>query len=157
MRFDERSANRAKAEFLAALGADPNDVLAREYLGQLYQTDLRDPQRGLQYVIDVPNLVPHYADIQFHIGSLLADLHQHDAALAYLDRGVALDRNRVGEAGRHGYTLIARIDIDERRFADAKKALDAAIAADVDTIYARALLARIESGAYASPKPGGAP
>ncbi len=157
MRFDERSANRAKAEFLAALGADPNDVLAREYLGQLYQTDLRDPQRGLQYVIDVPNLVPHYADIQFHIGSLLADLHQNDAALAYLDRGVALDRNRVGEAGRHGYTLIARIDIDERRFADAKKALDAAIAADVDTIYARALLARIESGAYASPKPGGAP
>jgi Tfp pilus assembly protein PilF len=153
MRFQERSSNRAKTEFLTALRADPNDVLAREYLGQLYQTDLRDPVRGLQYVIDVPNLVPEYADILFHIGSLLSDLHQNDAALAYLDRGIALDVDHVGEAGQHGYTLVARIYIDERRFADAKKTLGAALAANVDTIYARRLLAKIDAGDYASPPP----
>jgi Tfp pilus assembly protein PilF len=153
MRFQERSSNRAKTEFLTALRADPNDVLAREYLGELYQTDLRDPVRGLQYVIDVPNLVPQYADILFHIGSLLSDLHQNDAALSYLDRGIALDVDHVGEAGQHGYTLVARIYIDERRFADAKKTLDAALAANVDTIYARKLLAKIDAGDYASPPP----
>jgi Tfp pilus assembly protein PilF len=153
MRFQERSSNRAKTEFLAALRADPNDVLAREYLGQLYQTDLRDPVRGLQYVIDVPNLVPQYADILFHIGSLLSDLHQDDAALSYLGRGIALDAGHVGEAGQHGYTLVARIYIDQRRFADAKKTLDAALAANVDTIYARKLLAKIDAGDYASPRP----
>ena len=153
VRFGERSANRAKIEFLTALRADPNDVLAREYLGQLYQSDLRDPQRGLGYVIDVPNLVPQYADIQFHIGSLLDDLHQDDAALEYLKRGVALDVDHVGEAGQHGYTLIARIYIGERRFPDAKKALATAIAADVDTMYARTLLAKIDAGDYASPAP----
>jgi Tfp pilus assembly protein PilF len=153
MRFEERSSNRAKAEFLAALRTNPNDVLAREYLGELYQTDLRDPARGLQYVIDVPNLVPQYADILFHIGSLLCDLHQDDAALAYLDRGIALDVDHVGEAGQHGYTLVARIYIDERRFADAKKTLAAALAANVDTIYARKLLAKIDAGDYASPTP----
>jgi Tfp pilus assembly protein PilF len=153
MRFNERSANRAKTELLAALRSDPNNVLAREYLGQLYQTDLRDPERGLQYVIDVPNVVPQYADIEFHIGSLLSDLHQDDAAIGYLRKGIALDVDHVGEAGQHGYTLIARIYIEQHRLADARKALDAAIAADVDTIYARTLLAKLENGDYASPSP----
>lgn len=152
LRFDDRSANRSKVEFLRALRADPNDVLAREYLGELYQTDLHDPQRGLSYVIDIPNLVPQYADIEFHIGSLLCDLHQNDAAIAYLQRGIALDRSHVGEAGQHGYTLIARIEIDQRRYADAKNELTAALAADVDTIYARTLLAKIRDAAP-SPSP----
>jgi tetratricopeptide (TPR) repeat protein len=156
LRFEERSANRAKTELLAALRTDPNNVLAREYLGQLYQTDLRDPQRGLQYVIDVPNLVPQYADIAFHIGSLLADLHEDDAAVKYLSRGIALDTEHVGEAGQHGYTLIARIYIDQHRLKDATAILTTAINDDVDTIYARTLLNKIKNGDYdpsPAPKP----
>jgi len=156
MRFNDRSANRAKVEFLAALRANANDVLAREYLGQLYQTDLRDPAVGLRYVIDVPNLVPGYADIQFHIGSLLSDLNEPAAALGYLQRGVALDSGHVGEAGQHGYTLIARIYIDQNKLPDAEKELDLAIADDVDAIYAKTLLAKIKNGDYraaASPAP----
>ncbi len=158
MRFDERSANRSKVEFLRALRADPSDVLAREYLGQLYQIDLHDPQRGLSYVIDIPNLVPEYADIDFHIGSLLCDLHQSDAAIDYLQRGIALDRSHVGEAGQHGYTLIARIEIEQGRYADAKSELAAALAADVDTIYARTLLAKMRDAAPSpSPSPSASP
>ena len=88
LRFNDRSTNRAKTELLTALKTDPDNVLAREYLGQLYQTDLRDPQRGLSYVIDVPNLVPGYADIAFHIGSLLYDLKQPQAAIGYVKRGL---------------------------------------------------------------------
>jgi tetratricopeptide (TPR) repeat protein len=153
LRFQERSANRSKTELLAALRTDPNNVLAREYLGQLYQTDLRDPERGLQYVIDVPNLVPQYADINFHIGSLLSDLHQDTAAIGYLERGIALDVDHVGEAGQHGYTLLARIYIDEHKLPEAKRELDAAVAADVDTIYAHTLLAKIADGDYGAPSP----
>jgi len=152
MRFTERSANRSKTEMLAALRRDPNNVLAREYLSELYQTDLRDPERGLQYAIDVPNLVPGYADIDFHIGSLLSDLHEDDAAIGYLQKGLTLDVDHVGEA-QHAYTLIARIYIDESRFSDATRELNAAIDADVDTIYARTLLAKIKNGDYASPSP----
>ena len=148
MRANERSSNRAKTELLAALKFDPNDVLAREYLGALYQTDLHDPQRGLAYMIDVPNLVPQYADIQFHIGSVLSDLHEPDAAVAYLKRSIAIDVDHVGEAGQHGYTLLARIYIGERRLDDATKALDLAVASDVDTIYAKTLLAKIRGGDY---------
>jgi Tfp pilus assembly protein PilF len=148
MRFNERSANRAKTELLAALRTDPSNVLAREYLGQLYQTDLRDPQRGLQYVIDVPNLVPQYADIDFHIGSLLSDLGEPDAALNYLKKGLALDVDHVGEAGQHGYTLIARIYIGQHRLKEATAVLNTAVDADVDTIYARTLLAKIKAGDY---------
>jgi Tfp pilus assembly protein PilF len=152
LRYNDRSANRAKVELLAALRADPNNVLAREYLGQLYQTDLRDPAAGLRYVIDVPNLVPGYADILFHIGSVLSDLHEPQAAIGYLQRGIALDVDHVGEAGQHGYTLIARIYIDENRLPDAEKELDLAIADDVDAIYAKTLLAKIKNGDYgASP------
>jgi len=152
MRFNERSANRAKTELQTALHSDPNNVLAREYLCQLYQTDLRDPQRALAYAIDVPNLVPQYADIDFHIGSLLHDMHQYDAAVSYLNKGLALDVDHVGEA-QHGYTLLARIYIEQKKFGDATRVLNTAIASDVDTIYARTLLARIKSGDYASPSP----
>jgi Tfp pilus assembly protein PilF len=160
LRFNDRSANRAKTELLAALRTDPSNVLAREYLGQLYQTDLRDPERGLTYVIDVPNLVPGYADIQFHIGSLLSDLGQPDAAIGYLRKGILLDQGHVGEAGQHGYTLIARILINEHRLKDATSVLNAAIAADVDSIYAQTLLAKIKNGDYdaagaPSPEPSG--
>jgi superkiller protein 3 len=154
LRFNERSANRAKTEFLLALRSDPNSVLAREYLGQLYQTDLRDPQRGLNYVIDVPNLVPTYADIQFHIGSLLYDLKEPDAAIKYLTTGLNLDVGHVGEAGQHGYTLLARIYIDEKKLPEAQRVLNQAIAADVDTIYAKTLLEKIRNGDFdPSPTP----
>lgn len=148
MRFNDRSANRSKIEFLTALGSDRNNVLAREYLGELYQLDLRDPQRGLAYVIDVPNLVPAYADILFHIGSLLYDLKQHDAAIKYLTQGLELDTGHVGEAGQHALTLLARIYLDEKKLDAAKRALNAAVANDADAEYARTLLEKINNGDY---------
>jgi len=153
LRFNERSANRAKTEMLVALKTDPNNVLAREYLAQIYQTDLRDPQRGMSYAIDVPNLVPGYADIEFHLGSLMHDLKQPDAAIGYLKRGIELDTGHVGEAGMHGYTLIARIYIEQRKLKEAEKALNDAIKADADSIYAKTLLAKLKNGDYASPSP----
>jgi tetratricopeptide (TPR) repeat protein len=143
LRENERSANRAKVEFLAALSSDPSDVLAREYLATLYQVDLKDPQRGLSYAIDVPNVVPQYADIDFHIASLLHDLRQPQAAIDYATRGLEIDVGHVGEAGRHGYTLLARIYLDEKRPDDARRVLRASIAANVDVEYAQALLARL--------------
>jgi tetratricopeptide (TPR) repeat protein len=151
LRENERSANRAKIEFLAALARDANDVLAREYLAALYQVDLKDPQRGLSYAIEVPNLVPGYADIDFHIASLLHDLGQLPAAVDYATRGLEIDVGHVGEAGQHGYTLLARIYLDEKRAADARRVLNASIAAGVDVDYAHTLLARLDAGDYGTP------
>ena len=152
MRQNERSAHRAKVEFLAALRADPDNVLAREYLATIYQVDLRDPATGLKYAVDVPNLVPGYADIQFHLASIMDDLHQYDAAVAYAKRGIALDIGRAGEAGQYGYTLIAQVLLKQKKVADAKKYLEEAVAYDADGIYARKLLERISKGDYGSSK-----
>jgi len=143
LRENERSANRAKVEFLTALARDPNDVLAREYLSTIYQVDLKDPQRGLSYAIGVPNVVPNYADIDFHIASLLHDLRQLQAAIEYATRGLEIDVGHVGEAGTHGYTLLARIYLDAKRPADARRVLNASIAAGVDVDYAHTLLAKL--------------
>jgi tetratricopeptide (TPR) repeat protein len=148
LRENERSANRAKVEFLAALHADPNNVLACEYLAGIYQVDLRDPQTGLRYAIAVPNLVPDYADIQFHIASIMEDLQQYDAAIAYAKAGLALDSGRAGEAGQYGDTLIAQILLKQKKVADAKKYLEEAVANDADGMYARKLLDRIAKGEY---------
>ncbi len=153
MREDERSTNRAKSEFLAALAGDPHDVLAREYLSLIYQADLRDPQRALTTLIDVPNLVPDYADIYFHIASLLHDLGQYDAAIGYATRGLEADVGHVGESGRHGYTLLARIYLDEKKPSDARRVLRASIQAGTDVGYATTLLAKIDAGAYGTPAP----
>jgi tetratricopeptide (TPR) repeat protein len=143
LRANERSANRAKVEFLSALARDPSDVLAREYLATLYQVDLKDPQRGLSYAIGVPNVVPQYADIDFHIASLLHDLRQLQPAIDYATRGLEIDVGHVGEAGQHGYTLLARIYLDAKRPDDARRVLRASIAANVDVDYAQTLLARL--------------
>ena len=143
-----RSANRAKIEFQAALARDPNDVLAREYIALLYQVDLKDPVRALTYVIGVSNLIPGYADIDFHIASLLYDAHQPGAAIAYATRGLELDVGHVGEAGQHGFTLLARIYLDRKQLADARRVLLASIASDVDSEYASTLLRRLDAGDY---------
>ncbi|MFN2459701.1 MAG: tetratricopeptide repeat protein [Candidatus Velthaea sp.] len=152
MREGERSANRAKVEFLAALEADKNNVLAREYLARIYQVDLKDPQRGLAYVIDIPNVVPDYADIYYHVASLLDDLKQPDAAIKYATRGLETDVGHVGEAGQHGYTLLARIYLDEKKLDDARRVLRASISANTDTAYAQTLLRKLDNGDYGSPK-----
>lgn len=152
MRFDDRSMNRAKTEFLTALKADPNNVLAREYLGSIYQVDLKDPQRALAYVIDVPNLVPGYADINFHIGSILDDLKQYNEALKYLTSGLALDTAKIGECGQHGYVLIGRIYLAQRKIPDATRAFKTAIANNTETSIAKKYLDKIERGDYDAPK-----
>jgi tetratricopeptide (TPR) repeat protein len=152
LRENQRSMNRAKVEFLAALRADDADVLAREYLSLLYQTDLRDPQRGLAYVIDIPNLAPEYADIYYHIASLMDDLGQSGAALKYATLGLEKDIGHVGEAGQHGYTLLARIYLNDRKTADARRVLRASIAADADAALAATLLRKIDNGDYDPPK-----
>jgi Tfp pilus assembly protein PilF len=164
MREGERSANRAKVEFLAAMESDKNDVLAREYLARIYQVDLKDPQRGLAYVIDIPNVVPDYADIYYHVASLLDDLQQRDEAIRYATRGLETDIGHVGEAGQHGYTLLARIYLDEKKLDDARRVLRASIAQNSDTAYAQTLLTKIDNGDYgakpaatASPVPTTAP
>ena len=91
----------------------------------------------------MPNVVPQYADIDFHIASLLHDLRQMPAAIDYATRGLEIDVGGVGEAGQHGYTLLARIYLDARRPDDARRVLRASIAAGVDVDYAQTLLARI--------------
>ena len=159
MREAERSANRAKSEFLAALNADPENVLAREYLARIYQIDLKDPQRALTTIVGVPNLVPDYADIYFHLASLMHDLGQYDAAIQYATRGLQADIGHVGEAGQHGYTLLARIYLDEKKPEDARRVLKASITAGTDTAYANTLLKKIDDGAYGklSPSPSPSP
>ena len=148
LRESERSTNRAKVEFLAALRADDGNVLAREYLASIYQTDLRDPQRALSYVIDIPNVAPEYADIYYHIASLFDDLGQPEAALRYATLGLEKDVGHVGEAGQHGYTLLARIYLNQKKTADARRVLRASIAANVDATVAATLLRKIDNGDY---------
>jgi tetratricopeptide (TPR) repeat protein len=148
LRESERSTNRAKVEFLSALRADDGNVLAREYLASIYQTDLRDPQRGLAYVIDIPNVAPDYADIYYHIASLFDDLGQPGAALRYATLGLEKDVGHVGEAGQHGYTLLARIYLNQKKTADARRVLRASIAANVDATVAATLLRKIDNGDY---------
>jgi tetratricopeptide (TPR) repeat protein len=157
MRETERSANRAKTEFVAALAADPQNVLAREYLALIYQQDLKDPQRALTTVIDIPNLVPEYADIYFHIASMLHDLKQYDAAVTYATRGLTADVGGVGESGQHGYTLLARIYLDDKRPAEARRVLKASITAGTDVAFASTLLKKIEAGDYGKAEPSAAP
>ncbi|GAC1660114.1 MAG: hypothetical protein NVS4B13_07620 [Candidatus Elarobacter sp.] len=164
MREADRSANRAKTEFLTALNSDPHNVLAREYLARIYQIDLKDPQRALTTIIDVPNMVPDYADIYFHLASLMHDLGQYAAAIDYATRGLQSDVGHVGEAGQHGYTLLARIYLDEKKPAEARRVLKASISAGTDTAYANTLLQKIDDGAYGklapaspTPAPSGSP
>jgi hypothetical protein len=65
------------------------------------------------------------------------------AAIDYATRGLEIDVGAVGEAGRHGYTLLARIYLDTKRPDDARRVLRASIAAGADVEYAQTLLARI--------------
>lgn len=148
--LDLRGGNlsRAKREFLAALQANPNDALAGEYLSEIYQTDLKEPRKALHYSLTVVDLVPQYADIRFHAGSILNDLHQPGEAAGYVTQGLELDTGRVGEAGQYGLTLLAQIYIAQHKLNDAKRVLAAAVHENLDAGYASTLLAKISKGDY---------
>jgi hypothetical protein len=88
------------------------------------------------------------------------DLGQYDAAVSYATRGLQADVGRVGESGQHGYTLLARIYLDEKKPDDARRVLKASITAGTDTAYANTLLKKIDDGNYgklATPSPSPAP
>ena len=145
-RLGEDSTNRAKAEFLSALASQPHDILALEYLSGIYQNDLRDPQRALTYLIDVPNLIPNYADAYFHLGSIMEDLGQYDAGVAYLKTAINIDGGHVGEAGQFGLPLLGDIYLKLHELDLAKKAYADALTFGEEPEYAKAQLDRIRSG-----------
>lgn len=145
-RLGEDATNRAKGEFLAALGGQPHDVLALEYLSDIYQNDLRDPQRALNYLIDVPNLIPDYADAYFHLGSIMSDLGQYDAAVAYLKTAIGIDQGHVGEAGQFGLPLLGDVYLKIHKTDLAKKAYADAVTLGEEPEYSKAQLDRIRAG-----------
>ena len=145
-RLGEESTNRAKGEFLAALSSQPHDILALEYLSGIYQNDLRDPQRALTYLVDVPNLIPNYADAYFHIASIMSDLGQYDAAVTYLKTAIGIDQGHVGEAGQFGLPLLGDIYLKVHKIDLAKKAYADAVAAGEQPEYSKSQLDRIGSG-----------
>jgi tetratricopeptide (TPR) repeat protein len=145
-RLGEESTNRAKGEFLAALSSQPHDILALEYLSGIYQNDLRDPNRALTYLIDVPNLIPDYADAYFHLGSIMSDLGQYDAAVSYLKTSIDMDQGHVGEAGQFALPLLGDVYLKIHKLDLAKKAYADAVAFGEEPEYAKSQLDRIRAG-----------
>jgi len=145
-RLGENSTSRAKAEFLAALALSPKDVLAREYLSSIYQTDLKDPNRALAYLVDVPNLLPTYPDAYYHLGSIMDDLGQYDAAIKYLKTAIDLDKGHVGEAGQYGLPLLGEVYLKIHKVPEAKVAFSQAIVFGEAPEFSQAELDKIKRG-----------
>jgi len=145
-RYQHGSESRSKAELLAALAIDPHDALAREYLSDIYQTQLDDPNRALAYLVDVPNVVPQYADAYYHLGSIMNDLGQYDAAIRYLRTAIDLDAGHVGEAGQAGLPLLGQIYLKIHRMDDAKRAFSEAVVFGEELQFSQAQLDKINHG-----------
>ena len=145
-RLGENSTSRAKAEFLAALSYSPKDLLAREYLSSIYQVDLKDPNRALAYLIDVPNLVPNYPDAFYHLGSIMDDLGQYDASIKYLKTAIDLDKGHVGEAGQYGLPLLGEVYLKIHNLTQAKLAFAQAIVYGEAPEFSQSELDKIKRG-----------
>ena len=145
-RLGENSTSRAKAEFLAALQISPKDVLAREYLASIYQVDLKDPNRALAYLIDVPNLMPSYPDAFYHLGSIMDDLGQYDASIKYLKTAIELDKGHVGEAGQYGLPLLGQVYLKIHNLTEAKLAFSEAIVYGEAPEFSQSELDKIKRG-----------
>ena len=89
----------------------------------------------------------------------LQDLGQYDAAIDYATRGLQADVGHVGEAGQHGYTLLARIYLDSRRSPTTRAGCCAPRSrAGSDVAYASTLLRKLDDGGrQAEPSPSPAP
>jgi tetratricopeptide (TPR) repeat protein len=145
-RLGDNSTSRAKAEFLAALDSTPKDVLAREYLSSIYQVDLKDPNRALAYLIDVPNIMPNYPDAFYHLGSIMDDLGQYDAAIKYLKTAIDLDKGHVGEAGQYGLPLLGTVYLKVHKVPEAKLAFSEAIVYGEAPEFSQSQLDKIKHG-----------
>jgi len=141
---DEFSANDARN--LAALEREPHDALATEYLAQIFEHDLNDPQRALSYLVNVQNLVPAYADAYFRIGSIFFRLEQYRTAVQYLTTAIDLDKGHVGEAGKFGLPLLGQAYLKLDRLADARQAFARALVYGEEPAFSKAQLDKIKHG-----------
>jgi tetratricopeptide (TPR) repeat protein len=140
-RLGDNSTSRSKAEFLAALQFAPKDVLAREYLSSIYQVD-----RALAYLVDVPNIIPNYPDAFYHLGSIMDDLGQYDAAIKYLKTAIDLDKGHVGEAGQYGLPLLGTVYLKVHKVPEAKLAFSEAIVYGEAPEFSQSQLDKIKHG-----------
>ncbi len=137
---------------------DPQNVLAREYLAQhLPDRSARTRSARSATIIDVPNLVPDYADIYFHIASLMHDLG-NTRPRSRTRRAACKPTSATSAKPASTATRCSRASTSTRTSPTTRAAsLNASITAGTDTAFASTLLKKIDDGAYgkasASPSP----
>jgi Flp pilus assembly protein TadD len=78
----------AKQEFAAAVHSDPNEAMSLYNLGLIHLL-LKDREKALEFFQKARKIDDEVFEVNYHIGHLLLEMGDKDAALPYLDRAMA--------------------------------------------------------------------
>jgi len=136
---DKRMTPRAKAEFISALQANPEDIMALELLGVIVMIDDADPAGSMGYFKKITDLVPNYPDGHFYMASAHYKLGEYEEALPYLIKTIELDPLGIGK-GYFAPLFLGDVYMELDRYEEAVAAYEKALLLNETSLAAQTKL-----------------
>lgn len=93
---DRGQISRARKEFIRALELDNKDLLAMEYLGQLYLYEEKKSEDAAKLFVRLMGALPNYPDVYYYIARIHEEAGRLDEAVRSYKRTMELDPSGVG-------------------------------------------------------------
>lgn len=98
--YTRRMIPRAKGNFLEALRANPNDLMALERVGEITMVDEKRPQEANEMFAQLVARAPTYPDGYWYVGSSFYDMGDFDRCIENMKKVIELDPKGVTQGYR---------------------------------------------------------
>lgn len=142
---DRGQLSRARKEFQRALDLDNKDLLAMEYLGQLYLYEEKKPEDANKLFSRITQLAPGYPDAYFYMARVSEEAGRINDAINYYKHTIELDPNGVGR----GYTApayLGELYLKQKEYSLAANAFRQALKHNPNSAVIKQKLERAEKG-----------
>lgn len=119
--YTRRMIPRAKGNFLEALRANPNDLMALERVGEITMVDEKRPQEANELFNQLVARAPTYPDGYWYVGSSFYDMGDYDRCIENMKKVIELDPNGVTQ-GYRAPMLMGKAYLKLKNYPAAKEA-----------------------------------
>jgi tetratricopeptide (TPR) repeat protein len=143
---------RAKGNFLEAIRANPNDLMALERIGEITMVDEKRPQEANQLFQELVSKAPQYPDGYWYVGSSYFDMGEYDKCVQFMKKVIELDPNGVTQ-GYRAPMLMGKAFLKLKDYPSAKEAFLLELKINPNSEEARYLLEQSQNPPGSAPSP----
>lgn len=142
---DQGNVSRAKKAFQKALELNNKDLLAMEYLGQLYLFEERKTEEASHLFAKVLEVIPSYPDANFYLARSYDAMERYEDAIRYYKRTMELDPYGIGR-GYAAPAYLGEVYLKQKRYSLASDAFKKALELNPNSAFLKKKLEDAEKG-----------